>query len=111
MLDKDKVKMFYLTGYTSTEIAKKLNSNREAVKKCIQRNFKHLKLKHEESRISRREIRIATNRESKKYMSDRTFIMKNRNIYKTLPNGDVVLDKEKAGNVTWDTPRRLPRGI
>ena len=49
----------------------------------------------------------AINKESTKYISDRSFILKNRSIYKTKPNGDIVLDREKAGIVPWDVPRIL----
>ncbi|MDB2122228.1 MAG: hypothetical protein E7K85_17570 [Clostridium sp.] len=55
MLDKDRVKELYLQGYNSTEIAKLLKAKREAVKKCIQRNFGHLKSKHEIALTQRRE--------------------------------------------------------
>ena len=95
MLDKERVKELYLQGYNSTEIAKLLKAKRETVKKCIQRNFGHLKSKHE------------IDKESTKYISDRSFILKNRSIYKTKPNGDIVLDREKAGIVPWDVPRIL----
>ena len=39
-IEKEKVKKLYLKeGLKAPEIAKKLNYNLEAVKKCIQRNF------------------------------------------------------------------------
>lgn len=107
MLDKELVKSFYLQGYNAVEIAKKVSSNTEAVRKCIQRNFGDLKLKHEIAVIQRREELKATNYESNRYISDRAFILKNRSIYKTLPNGDIVINREVAPIVTWDTPRRL----
>lgn len=107
MLDKERVKELYLQGYNSTEIAKLLKAKRETVKKCIQRNFGHLKSKHEIALTQRREEKRAINKESTKYISDRSFVLKNRSIYKTKPNGDIVLDREKAGIVPWDVPRIL----
>ena len=85
----------------------KVSYNTEAVRKCIQRNFGNLKLKHEIAVIQRKEELKATNYESNRYISDRAFILKNRSIYKTLPNGDIVINREVAPIVTWDTPRRL----
>lgn len=107
MLDKEIVRSFYLQGYNAVEIAKKVSSSTEAVRKCIQRNFGNLKMKHEIAIIQRREELKATNYESNRYISDRAFILKNRSIYKTLPDGDIVINKEVAPVVTWDTPRRL----
>lgn len=106
-MDKEKVKELYLNGYNAVEMAKLLKVNTEAVRKCIQRNFGHLKSKHEIALTQRREEKRAINKESTKYISDRSFILKNRSIYKTKPNGDIVLDREKAGIVPWDVPRIL----
>ena len=36
-----------------------------------------------------------------------SFVLKNRSIYETLDNGDIVLKKEARKIVTDDTPRRL----
>ena len=108
MLDKFIVKDLYLQGYNAVEISSKLKCDAECIRKCIQRNFKDFKDLHVEAkRIRKREEIRAVNKEGTRYISDRAFILKNRSIYKTLPNGDIVLDKEKAGTVTWDTPRRL----
>lgn len=107
MLDKERVKELYLQGYNSTEIAKLLKAKRETVKKCIQRNFGNLKWMHEDAKAERREILRATNRESTKYISDKSFILKNRSIYRTKPNGDIVLKKECRGEVPWDVPKIL----
>lgn len=108
MLDKDRVKELYLQGYNAVEIAHKIKAKTEAVRKSIQRNLNNFdKERHEEALRIRREVIRATNKESTKYISDRSFILKNRSIYKTLPNGDIVLNKDVSGPVTWDTPRRL----
>lgn len=107
MLDKEAVRKLYLKGYNAVEIAKKLHSTTEAVRKCIQRNFWAYKQEHEIASAERKEELKAVNHESKKYISDRAFIIRNRSIYKTLPNGDIVLNREVSGIVTWDTPKRL----
>ncbi|WP_411680439.1 DNA-binding response regulator [Clostridium thailandense] len=106
-LDKEKVKELYLEGLNSAEIAKKIECNKETVKKCIQRNFWHLRHDHEVAVVQRRENLKATNYEANKFMSDSAFIEKNRSIYKTNANGDIVIDKNVAPVVTWDTPKRL----
>lgn len=107
MLKKEEVKQLYLKGYNAVEIAKKVSSSTEAVRKCIQRNFGNLKLKHEIAVIQRKEELKAIKYESNRYINDRAFILSNRSIYKTLSNGDIVLNKDIAGIVTTDTPKRL----
>jgi uncharacterized protein YjcR len=107
LLYKEDVRELYLKGYNAAEIAKKLCEKVEAVRKCIQRNFSNLKRKHEIALTQRKEEIKAVNYESKQYISDRAFILRNRSVYKTLPNGDIVLNKKVSGTVTWDTPRRL----
>ncbi|WP_125006713.1 DNA-binding response regulator, partial [Clostridium tagluense] len=97
----------YLDGLTATEIARKLKFNKDTVKKCIQRNFNDLKHKHEIAVIRRRECVRTVNYEANRYIGDSAFIKKNRSIYKTNHNGDIVINKEVAPVVTWDTPRRL----
>ncbi|MBN1042532.1 DNA-binding response regulator [Clostridium botulinum] len=106
-LDKELVKKSYLEGLTTLEIARKLDLKKDTVKKCIQRNFNYLKRDHEIAVVQRREVIKAVNYESNKFMGDSTFIKKNRSIYKTKPDGDIIIDKEVAPVVTWDTPRRL----
>lgn len=101
------VEKLYLLGLNAAEIAKLLNSKKDTIKKCIQRNFKELKHKHEIAVVQRREAIKAVNYEAKKYISDSAFIKKNRSIYKTKADGDIVLNKEVAPVVSWDTPRRL----
>lgn len=107
MLNKDRIKELYIKGYNAVEIAKKVSGTKDAVRRCIQRNFGHLKQKHEIAVAQRKETLRAINHESNRYLSDRAFVLKNRSIYETLPNGDIVLRKEAKGIVTMDTPRRL----
>ena len=40
-------------------------------------------------------------------MSDKTFILKNRSIYETKEDGDIVLKKNIGCVLPWDVPRRL----
>ncbi|MFL0198868.1 DNA-binding response regulator [Clostridium sp. WILCCON 0269] len=106
-LDKEQVKKLYLDGLTISEIARKLNSNKDTVKKCIQRNFSNLKCDHRIALARKREVLRTVNYEANKYIGDSAFIKKNRSIYKTNPDGDIVINKDVAPVVTWDTPRRL----
>lgn len=107
ILDKEQVRKLYLAGFTSPEIARKLNSKSDTVKKCIQRNFGGLKTEHQIALTRKREVLRAVNYQANRYMGDSTFVKKNRSIYKTRPDGDIVLNKDVAPVVTWDTPRRL----
>ncbi|APM41323.1 helix-turn-helix domain containing protein [Clostridium kluyveri] len=107
VLNKEEVKILYLDGLTAPEIARKLNVKKDTVEKCIQRNFSNLKYKHRVALTCRREVVKAVNYEANKYISDSAFVEKNRSIYKTNPDGDIVINKEVAPVVTWDTPRRL----
>lgn len=107
MLDKSNVKRLYMSGYNATQIANIIGSNKATVQKCIQRNFGNLKFKHERAVRDRKDCLRAINYEANRYMSDTTFIKKNRSIYKTLQNGDIVVKKEFRKFITYDTPRRL----
>lgn len=105
--NKNQIEELYLAGYDASQIAKKLKINVETVRKCIQRNFRGLKDRHKIAIVQRREIIRATNYEANKYMGDSTFIKRNRSIYKTKLDGDIVINREVAPVVTWDTPKRL----
>jgi uncharacterized protein YjcR len=107
ILDKEQVRKLYLAGFTSPEISRRLNSKSDTIKKCIQRNFGSLKTEHQIAVTRRREVLKAVNYQANRYMGDSTFVKKNRSIYKTRPDGDIVLNKDVAPVVTWDTPRRL----
>lgn len=105
------IKKLYLEGYNSAEISRIINTSenkkttKAAVQKYIQRNLKEFKEKHDIAVIERRETLRAINYESKKFMTDKTFILKNRSIYETKENGDIVI--KNGVNATWDTPRKL----
>jgi len=109
MIDKDKVKKLYLKGYDASQIAKQLKYNIEAVRKCIQRNYSSPRDrdKHKIGTIEQKETLRAINYEANRYMSDKAFILKNRSIYQTNVNGDIVVNRKVAPIISWDTPRRL----
>ena len=110
-MNKDLVGQLYLNGLNAREIAEQLNVNKSAVNKCIQRNFKEFKSIHLKNRkhlkFYENEVRKITKYESKQYMSDKTFILKNRSIYETKEDGDIVLKKNIGCVLPWDVPRRL----
>lgn len=113
---KNRIEELYLSGMNASEITKTLNSNiynkdskikRETVQKHIQRNLLNKKMEHNIKVLERKEVLKAVNYEAKKCMSDKAFINKNKSVYKTKENGDIIIDKDVAPCVTWDTPRRL----
>lgn len=115
---KKRVRELYKSGYNATEIAQIITkenekegiykkTTRESIKKCIQRNFKDLKKEHKENAKARKEVERALNYESKKYISDKALILKNRSVYETRENGDIVLRKEEDYVFASDMPKRL----
>ncbi len=110
-MNKDLVGQLYCNGLNAREIAEELKVNKSAVNKCIQRNFKEFKSIHLKNRkhlkFYENEVRKITKYESKQYMSDKTFILKNRSLYETKKDGDIVLKKDIDCAITWDVPRRL----
>ena len=105
-MNKELVSQLYANGLSAKEIAEEL-----AIKMCIQRNFKDLKPIHLKNRkhlkFYENEVRKITKYESKQYMSDKTFILKNRSLYETKEDGDIVLKKDIGYSIPWDVPRRL----
>ena len=110
-MNKELVKQLYCNGLNAREISQQLGVNKAAVNKCIQRNFKDLKPIHLENRkqfkFYENEVRKITKYESKQYMSDKTFILKNRSFYETKKDGDIVLKRNIGCAIPWDVPRRL----
>lgn len=115
---KKRVRELYKSGYNATEIAQIITkenekegiykkTTRESIKKCTQRNFKELKKEHKENAKARKEVERALNYESKKYISDKALILKNRSVYETRENGDIVLRKEEDYVFASDMPKRL----
>ncbi|SCJ09207.1 Uncharacterised protein [uncultured Clostridium sp.] len=110
-MNKELIKQLYANGFNAREISEELNVNKAAVNKCIQRNFKDLKPIHLKNRkqlkFYENEVRKITKYESKQHMSDKTFILKNRSLYETKKDGDIVLKKDIDCVIPWDVPRRL----
>lgn len=110
-MNKELVKQLYANGLNAKEISEELNVNKSAVNKCIQRNFKNLKPIHLKNRkhlkFYENEVKKITKYESKQYMSDKPFILKNRSLYETKEDGDIVLKKDIGYAIPWDVPRRL----
>lgn len=107
MLDKEKVKKLYLKGYRPVDIATILQCKSDTIRQCIHRNCKQFKNSNLANKLRNKEIDRVTKFEVKHFMSDSTFIRKNRSIYKTNKDGDIILNKEVAPTVSFDTPRRL----
>lgn len=105
-IDKELVKTLYISGLNAPEIAEKLNLKVDSIKKCIQRNFEKYKLQHKKSRLKLKEVEKAINYEATKCMSDSTFIKKNPSIYKTVSNGDIIVNAPEE-TLPWDVPERL----
>nr|DAF76814.1 MAG TPA: hypothetical protein [Caudoviricetes sp.] len=106
MIDKETVGNLYRQGYKPKEIAEMLEENSVNIRQCIHRNFKDDKVTHEINRIRDKEILRITRREANNYMSDAEFIKRNKSIYKTNSDGDIVLDRKVSGIVSFDVPRR-----
>lgn len=112
---KSEIEKLYLKGFNAAEITKILNKDlknenefkKETIQKHIQRNLLKKKMEHNIKILEKKEMIKAVNYEAKKHMTDKTFINKNRSIYKTKENGDIVIDKDVAPVITWDTPKRL----
>lgn len=107
MLDKEKIEELYKNGYKAVEIAEILGEKQENIRQCIHRNFKHHKIEHWTNRERDKEILRVTMRETKNFMSDADFIKRNRSIYRTKENGDIVVKKEVKNILPFDAPRRL----
>lgn len=107
-LNKDEVKKLYIDGLNSKEIAEKLGTTHESVRKCINRNFKELKIAHEKAKQERKDIARIAKQEVKKYMPDSTYIKKNRSIYETnKETGDIELRKDLSFEIPYDVPTIL----
>ena len=106
-LNKNEVGKLYITGYDARQISEILCVNVESVRKCIQRNYSHFRNRHQEALRERKDSIKAINYECNRFISDKSFVQKNRSIYKTKENGDIVLNEDLGYIFTADTPRRL----
>lgn len=104
MLDKERVKELYQQGYNAEQIAILLECKSSAIRQCIHRNFKNFKTMHTLNKTIDKEILRITKNEVKSYMSDAEFIKRNRSIYKTAENGDIIIDKKVSGIISFDVP-------
>ena len=107
MLDKEIVKEMYLNGYNANQIANSLNCKSDTVRQCIHRNLKEFRNSHLHEKIRRKEVDRITRRECKQWMSDKDFVKRNRSIYKTKENGDIVVKPEFKNILPFDVPRSL----
>ena len=108
---------FYNSGYTYEEIAKFMFMSVNTIKTIVNTWIKKLpttsqdfiRLRHKIEKNAKKETIKAINYEATKEMGNKAFILKNRSIYKTRENGNIVLkSKEELGcSVTWDTPKNL----
>ncbi|SQC85510.1 transcriptional regulator [Clostridium perfringens] len=108
---------FYNSGYTYEEIAKFMFMSVNTIKTIVNTWIKNLpstsqefvRNKHRIEKKAKKETVKAINYEATREMGDKAFILKNRSIYKTKENGNIILksENELECKVTWDTPRRL----
>ena len=106
-INKNEVGKLYITGYDARQISEILCVNVESVRKCIQRNYSHFRNRHQEALRERKDSIKAINYECNRFISDKSFVQKNRSSYKTKENGDIVLNEDLGYIFTADTPRRL----
>ena len=106
-INKNEVGKLYITGYDARQISEILCVNVESVRKCIQRNYSHFRNRHQEALRERKDSIKEINYECNRFISDKSFVQKNRSIYKTKENGDIVLNEDLGYIFTADTPRRL----
>ena len=106
-INKNEVGKLYITGYDARQISEILCVNVESVRKCIQRNYSHFRNRHQEALRERKDSIKAINYECNRFISDKSLVQKNRSIYKTKENGDIVLNEDSGYIFTADTPRRL----
>ena len=108
--DKRLIELFNL-GYTSKQIAKKLNRTKEAVQKRIQMLKKKELIceKYRELKQTEiREIKKAINIENNRYLSNRETIRACMSVYKNNDKGDLVLDRKKGKEEGFAFPLDMP---
>ena len=108
---------YYNSGFTYAEIAKFMFMSVNSVKTIVNTWIKNLpttsqdfvRRKHQIEKNAKKETTKAINYEATREMGDKAFVLKNRSIYKTRENGNIVLksENELECKVTWDTPKRL----
>ena len=108
---------YYNSGFTYAEIAKFMFMSINTVKTIVNTWIKNLpttsqefvRRKHQIEKNAKKETVKAINYEATREMGDKAFILKNRSIYNTKRNGNIILknENELECKVAWDTPRRL----
>ena len=108
--DKRLIELFNL-GYTSKQIAKKLNRTKEAVQKRIQMLKKKELICEKDRELKQteiREIKKAINIENNRYLSNRETIRACMSVYKNNDKGDLVLDRKKGKEQGFAFPLDMP---
>ena len=108
---------YYNSGFTYEEIAKFMFMSVNTIKTIVNTWIKNLpttsqefvRRKHWIEKNAKKETTKAINYEATREMGDKAFVLKNRSIYKTRENGNIILksENELECKVTWDTPKRL----
>lgn len=107
--DKIIIEKLYSNGVDAKEISRRIGKSVDAIRKYIQRNLKDLKEKHEFERERTKEVLRKTRWECSQEISNINFFKGNRSIYKQAKNGDLIIDKNVAPVVTFDTPTRITK--
>ena len=107
----------YNAGYTYKDIGRIMFMSENTIKGIVKNwidslpapNREIIRKIHRQASFSRKDIRKAIDYEAKKEIGDKAFILKNRSIYNTKRNGDIVLKSESeiGCSVSFDTPRKL----
>ena len=107
----------YNAGYTYKDIGRIMFMSENTIKSIVKNwidslpapNREIIRKIHRQASFSRKDIRKAIDYEAKKEIGDKAFILKNRSIYNTKRNGDIVLkDESEIGcSFSFDTPRKL----
>lgn len=112
-LNKKEVLNLYIKGLTAKEIALILKVKHDAVRQCINRNFKNITIEQQKKRVKcieqKRELDKVLSKEAKRMMSDRNFIINNRSIYKCNRVGNLALKEEYEINcaIPYDVPKKF----
>lgn len=111
--DKRIIEELYRSGIDAVRIAKQLKSryNVDTIRRHIQRNLKNLKDIHEKEKERTRLILKKTAWECAQEISVLDFAKRNLSIYKGNRSGDLVVNKDIAPVVTFDTPKRVSRKL
>lgn len=110
-----KIMELYNEGHTYKEISEITNLSESLVKKKVNNWINKMPLNSQElvrknhklNSIDKKRIEKTMKYESKRTMSDKEFIIKNRSIYNTSITGNILLKSDLEFGITWDTPKKL----